>query len=835
MHRTRGRAQLSRGAVTTTDPGVPSREASALVERMTLEEKAALASGHTLWTTHPVKRLGVSPVVVADGPHGVRRPAGGNEANGLADAHPATCFPTASALAASWDIDLVEEVGRAVGIEARALGVDVVLGPGANLKRSPLCGRNFEYFSEDPFLSGRMAAAHITGVQSAGAGTSLKHFVANNQEHRRMTIDAVIDERTLRELYLAGFEHAVKATQPWTMMCAYNRVNGTYLSDHHRLLSDVLRDEWGFTGLVVTDWGAMNDRIAAIEAGCDLEMPGPVQGAPQRLVEAVANGDLDVAALDTVAGRVTALALRAATARGSEVEADLDAHHLLARRAAGQVAVLLQNDGEVLPIDREGDTTVALLGGLAETPRFQGTGSSRINPTQVEDLKNELSVLLDPDRVRFAAGYDDPDVIDDPLIAAAVDAARQADVAVIVVGLPDGYENEGNDRTHLALPPAHNALVAAVSAVHDRVVVVLVNGAPVEMPWVEDVQAILEGYLGGQAAGGGLADVLTGVIAPGGRLAETFPWGLNDVPSTNHFPGGPATVEYREGLYVGYRFFETADVPVLFPFGHGLGYGPVSWGEVSTDETAMTDTDLQAGATVTVRVDVTNDGDRPTTEVVQVYVRDVEAAVYRPDRELKGFTKVTLDPGQTVPVEVTLDRRAFAWWDTESAGWLVETGTFEVLVGASSRDIRGQASIDISGTDVALRPVAKVYADPPTWLHVDRDSFQALLGRRIPPNLPTERPFDLNTPLGAIATVPQGKVLLAGIERRVRAAFGDDPATQPLIQSMLQEAPIRSLAMHGLSLDQTDTVLALLNGDWGTGARKLYSRLMSALAPGDSR
>lgn len=820
---------MSTSPSSATLPSEVVARARELVGQMTVREKAELASGNTPWSTVPIERLGIPEVVVADGPHGVRRPTGGNESTGLAGAAPATCFPTASGLAATWDLDLVGQVGTAIAREARALGVDVVLGPGANLKRSPLCGRNFEYFSEDPFLTGRMAAALIDGIQSAGVGTSLKHFAANNQEFRRMTIDAVIDERTLHELYLAGFEHAVTATQPWTIMCAYNRVNGTYLSNHRHLLTEVLRDQWGFTGLVMTDWGAMNDRVAAVEAGCDLEMPGPVKGASDRLVAAVEDGDLALDALDAVATRVTTLALRAAPNRDPNASADLHEHHLLARRAAARACVVLRNEAAVLPIDRAGGTTIALLGEFAATPRFQGTGSSRINPTRVDDLRTELTSALGTSRVTFARGYDDPAVVDDTLVAKAVAVARGADVAVVVVGLPDLYENEGNDRAGLGLPRAHNALVAAVAAAHDRVVVVVVSGAPVEMPWVDEVEAILHGYLGGQAAGGGMADVLTGVRPASGRLAETFPRGLTDVSSSNRFPGGPTTVEYREGVYVGYRFHETVAGPVLFPFGHGLGYAPVSWGAAEVDRTTIDDDALRTGDVVTVTVPVTNDGDRPTVEVVQAYVRDVEAAVHRPDRELKGFAQVELAPGETATATITLDRRAFAWWDVASGDWVVEGGTFEVLVAASARDVRDTVVVEVDGADMATREVPAVYARPPVWLDVDREAFRAVLGRPLPDNDPHDRPFDATTPLGAVAEIPQGKLLLAGLERGLRAQFDDDPAAEPLIQSMLTEAPIRSLVMSGMSLDQLDSLLALLNGEWGAGARGLYDQVTSAL------
>ncbi|MBY5161455.1 glycoside hydrolase family 3 C-terminal domain-containing protein [Nitriliruptoria bacterium AS10] len=794
--------------------------------RLTLEEKASLCQGSGPWHTRGIDRVDLPATQVNDGPHGVRVPSEG-DAIGLVNSRPATCFPTASTMATTWDPDLLAQVGRAIGDEARALGTDVVLGPGANIKRSPLCGRNFEYFSEDPFLSGHLAAGLVAGIQSIGVGTSLKHFVANNQEHRRMTIDAVVDERTLREIYLAGFEHVVRTQQPWTIMCAYNRINGTYASDHHELLTSVLRDEWGFDGLVMTDWGAMNDRVAAVEAGCDLEMPGPVEGAADVLVAAVSNGRLDEAALDVVATRVVALALRAQPARDPNAAADLMINHQLARRVAARSCVLLRNDDDALPV-RDGER-VALLGLLAEKPRFQGTGSSRINPTRVEDLRTELTAELGDDRVVFARGYESPEELDEELLANAVAAASECDVAIVVVGLPDAYENEGDDRAHLRLPRTHDELVAAVAAAHDRVVVVVVNGAPVEMPWARDVEAILDAYLGGQAAGGGIADVLTGTVSPGGRLAETFPRRLEDVPSTSQFPGGPSIVEYREGVYVGYRFHDTVDADVLFPFGHGLGYEPVDWGEATLDVDTVSDADLSDGATVTVTVPVTNQGEGPTSEVVQVYVRDLEAAVHRPDRELKGFARVDLDPGQTAEVAIELDRRAFAWWDVEEHRWVVETGEVEVLVAASSRDVRSTLSLHVEGDRLTRRDVPRVYADPPAWLAVDRVSFETVLGRTVPPNDGFGKPFTRNTPLGALRKVVQGRLLLAGLERGLRRQYGDTPEVAPLVRAMLVEAPVRSLTQSGLSLEQVDTLLDLLNGQWGLGARRAYDQVTAAL------
>jgi len=801
-----------------------------LVRQLTLQEKASLCSGSDFWTTQGIERVGIPAVTVTDGPHGVRLQAGQTDHLGLNDSVPATCFPTASALAATWDPELIGAVGRAIADECLEFGVGVLLGPGANLKRSPLCGRNFEYLSEDPWLTGRLAAAFVDGVQSRGVGTSLKHLAANNQESRRMTIDVVADERSLRELELAGFEQAVRRSQPWTVMCSYNRLNGTYACEHEWLLTDLLKGEWGHTGIVVTDWGAMNERVPALVAGCELQMPG-IDDAPDRaIVAAVTDGHLDVEVLNAAAVRLVALALRAEEGRRPDATFDRDEHHALARKVAGEAAVLCRNVDDALPIGD--DDRVALLGAFAQAPRYQGTGSSRIEPTRIDTLHQELAALIGAERVSDAPGYDHPTERDERLIAAALDAASQADVAVVCVGLPDGHENEGDDRSHLRLPPTHDALVAAVAAVHDRVVVVLSNGAPVEMPWVDDVEAIVEGYLGGQAGGGGLADVLTGAVNPSGRLAETFPRHLDDVPSTRTFPGGPSTVEYREGLYVGYRFHDTVDGDVLFPFGHGLSYTSFAFGEptLDRDEVAVDDLD---DAEVTVTVPVSNTGARAGRAVVQVYVRDVEAAVHRPDRELKAFTKVGLDPGATMYVKLPLDRRAFAYWHPDLRTWTVEPGRFEVLVGASSRDLRGTATLEVTGRSLLPeRDEPPVYRRPTRYLDVDAASFAALLGRPLPANPGFERPYTRNTPIGVTATSPQGRALTWAVERRLRQQFGDDPANEALVRSMVDEAPLRTLLMGGIAEEELDSLIDLVNGRWALGSERLLRSLWERRGPG---
>ncbi|TVR35760.1 MAG: glycosyl hydrolase [Nitriliruptor sp.] len=794
-----------------------------LVRQLTLEEKASLCSGSDFWTTQAVERIGIPAVTVTDGPHGVRLQAGRTDHLGLNDPVPATCFPTASALAATWDPDLIGEVGRAIADECLEFGVGVLLGPGANLKRSPLCGRNFEYFSEDPWLTGRLAAAFIDGVQTRGIGTSLKHLAANNQEFRRMTIDVIADERSLRELEFAGFEAAVRESQPWTVMCSYNRLNGTDACEHGWLLTDLLKGEWGHTGIVVTDWGAMNERVPALAAGCDLQMPAVDGATDAQIVAAVGDGDLDVEVLDAAAVRLVTLALQAEAARRPDATFDRDAHHALARKVAGEAAVLCRNVDDALPIGE--DDHVALLGAFAQTPRYQGTGSSRIEPTRLDTLRHELATLVGEDRVSYTPGYDHPTHRDDDLITVAVDAASQADVAVVCVGLPDGDENEGDDRDHLRLPPTHDALVAAVAAAHDRVVVVLSNGAPVEMRWIDDVEAVVEGYLGGQAGAGGLADVLTGAVNPSGHLAETFPRHLDDVPSTRNFPGGPSTVEYREGLYVGYRFHDTVDGDVLFPFGHGLSYTSFAFGEptLDRDEVAVDDLD---DAEVTVTVPVSNTGTRSGRAVVQLYVRDIEAAVHRPDRELKAFAKVGIDPGSTTYVKLPLDRRSFAYWHPDLRAWTVEPGRFEVLVGASSRDLRGSASLEVTGRSLLPeRDEPVVYQRPTRYLDVDAASFEALLGRPLPDNPGFERPYTRNTPIGATATSPQGKALVWAVERRLRQQFADDPANEALVRSMVDHAPLRTLLMGGVTEEELDSLVDLVNGRWALGSERLLRSL----------
>lgn len=542
------------------------KDVEAIIAQMTLEEKASLCSGQDFWTLKGIERLQLPSIMVTDGPHGLRKQAGDSDHIGLNESVPATCFPTASALASTWNRELIYQVGQALAEECKQEKVGVILGPGANIKRSPLCGRNFEYFSEDPYLTGEIAKSHVLGVQSQGIGTSLKHFVANNQETRRMTIDTIVDQRALREIYLAGFEIAVKEAQPWTVMSAYNRLNGIFCSEHHTLLTKILKEEWGHAGLVVTDWGANNERVDGLVAGLELEMPGSNGLNDAKIVEAVQEGVLNEAVLDQAVARLLTLIFKAESTLADEFQYDREAHHALARKVAAEGAILLKNEEKILPL--KPSAKVAVIGEFAKTPRYQGNGSSLMNPWSIDNAYDELIKLVEGSQILYAPGYRlKGDAVDRQLIQEACSIAEAADIVLIFAGLPDIYETEGLDRDHMKLPESHDALIKEVTKVNSNIVVVLSNGSPVEMPWASEVKAILEGYLGGQAGAAAIADILFGQINPSGKLAETFPLRLEDTLSNDYFPGGPKTVEYRESIYVGYRYYDSANKEVLYPFG----------------------------------------------------------------------------------------------------------------------------------------------------------------------------------------------------------------------------------------------------------------------------
>ncbi|MDM5336427.1 glycoside hydrolase family 3 C-terminal domain-containing protein [Fictibacillus enclensis] len=664
-----------------------------LVLQMTLEEKAGLCSGKDFWNTNGIERLGIPSVMVTDGPHGLRKQKMGADHLGLFDSVPATCFPSAAGMASSWNRALINKVGIALGKECQAEDIAVLLGPGANIKRSPLCGRNFEYFSEDPYLSSEIAANHINGVQSQGVGTSLKHFAANNQEHRRMSTDAIIDERTLREIYLASFEGAVKQSKPWTIMCSYNKVNGKFASENNYLLNEILKEEWGFEGFVVSDWGAVNERDIALENGLELEMPASKGIGEKKVIEAVQSGRLSEEKLDAAVERILRIILKAVEEKKENTTYDQEAHHQLARETARESMVLLKNQDRILPLRKEGN--IAVIGEFAKVPRFQGGGSSHIKPTKLENILEEIEKTAGSrTNVTYAQGfYRDKDIIDKALIEEAKDAALKAETVILFAGLPDRYESEGYDRMHLHIPENQQQLIEAVAKVNQNIVVVLSNGAPIEMPWLEKVKGLLEGYLGGQALGGAIADILFGDANPSGKLAETFPKHLADNPSYFYFPGDGDKVEYREGVFVGYRYYDTKNVEPLFPFGYGLSYTTFEYNHLSVSKKTLKDFD-----TLTVTITIKNTGVMAGKEVVQLYIRDVESSISRPHKELKGFEKLELQPGEEKTVTFTLNKRSFAYYNTDLKDWHVESGEFEILIGRSSKDIVLTEKVQIEST-----------------------------------------------------------------------------------------------------------------------------------------
>ncbi len=695
-----------------------------IIGQMTLEEKAALCSGASAWTTTPVERLGVPELFVADGPHGVRRVPDIHAV--AAQSLPATCFPTASLLASTWDEALLHTMGQALAEEAIALGVNLLLGPGVNMKRTPLCGRNFEYFSEDPYQAGELAAALVEGIQSQGVGTSLKHFAANNQETERFRIDAVVDERTLRELYLPAFERVVKRAQPWSVMCAYNKINGTYCSEHHTLLTAILKEEWGYAGMVVSDWGAVHDRVKALQGGLDLEMPGPKPRRTAAVVDAVRAGTLDAAVLDEAVRRILKIVYRGAESpTGGSFDAA--AHHALARSVAAEGMVLLKNDG-VLPLRNV--RRIAVIGRAAKEPHFQGGGSSHINPTQVDSPFEALQELAGAARITYSEGYPVDDSMQQPLIDAAVAAAQAAEVALLYIALPTYKESEGYDRADIDLTAQQVALIQAVSAAQPRCVVILNNGSAVAMDaWIDGVAAVLEAWMMGQAGGGAIADLLFGVVNPSGKLAESFPLKLVDTPAYINFPGDAGQVNYGEGLFIGYRYYDARQAPVLFPFGHGLSYTTFAYSNPAVSAAAFRDVDG-----VTVSVDVTNTGDVAGKEVVQLYVHDCQAKLVRPVKELKGFAKVELEPGETKRVEIDLDFRAFAYYHPGYRQWITEDGDFDLLIGASAADMRATLTVTLQST-LALpclldkESTVQEWLDDPRGRAVVEPTFQLMMAQ----------------------------------------------------------------------------------------------------------
>ncbi len=749
-----------------------------LVSKMTLEEKAGLCSGLDFWHTKPVERLGVPAVMVSDGPHGLRKQDEEADHLGINDSIKAVCMPAACATAASFDRELIGHMGEAIGDSCQHEKLSVVLGPAVNIKRSPLCGRNFEYFSEDPYLAGEMSASYINGVQSRNVGTSIKHFAANNQEHRRMSSSSNVDERTLREIYFPAFEISVKKAQPWTVMCSYNRLNGTYASEHPWLLTDVLRGEWGFEGYVMSDWGAVSDRVAGVAAGLDLEMPASGGINDKKIVEAVRAGKLDETLVDQAVERILTINYRYLDNAKPETPWDQEADHQLSAQIAAECMVLLKNEG-VLPLRKEDE--IAFIGEFAKKPRFQGGGSSHINCFKTTSAMEAVDGL----KVTYAQGYSvEKDEATDEMIAEAVAAAKAAKVAVVFAGLPDAYESEGYDRTHMAMPVCQNKLIEAVAEANANTVVVLHNGSPVEMPWIDKVKGVLEAYLGGQAVGQAVVKVLFGDVNPSGHLPETFPVKLSDNPSYLYYGGEGNEADYREGIFVGYRYYDKKDMDVLFPFGYGLSYTTFACSDLRLSASEITDQE-----TLTATVTVKNTGACAGKTVVQLYVGDKDSTVLRPVRELKGFEKVELAPGESKDVSFVLDKRSFAYWNTELGDWHVETGEFTVEVGQSSRDIEVCGTVTVNST-VALK---KHYTMDSIYMDILADPKAAEV---VKPMLEEMK-----------------KAFSSGSEDTTDAA--KEAVSEEMNMAMIKYMPLRGAMSFGggITQEQMDAMLAEMNRD----------------------
>ncbi|MDO4847766.1 MAG: glycoside hydrolase family 3 C-terminal domain-containing protein [Clostridiaceae bacterium] len=791
-----------------------------LIAKMTLEEKASMCDGLDYWHSQPVDRLGIRSVSLNDGPHGIRKKGDPDAAKkgetDLLKGVPAICFPTASATACSWDVDLIRTMGEALGDECRKEKVSVLLGPGTNIKRSPLCGRNFEYFSEDPELAGEMAAAFINGVQSKGIGTSLKHYAANNQETRRMTVNTVVDERTLREIYLRPFEIAVRKAQPWTIMNAYNRLNGYYCAENKWLLTDVLRKDFGYENLVVTDWGAENERVPGLIAGQEIEMPTSSGDGTKLIVEAVKDGTLDEAVLDHAVDLILDMVDKSVATLG-EYTYDPAEHHALARKIASQCMVLLKNEDNILPLKK--DAKIAVIGEMAKKPRYQGAGSSLINPIQLDcayDTLKEMGVDFS-----YAPGFvtdkkKKKKVSEDALVEEAVNTAKDAEAVLMFIGLTDEYETEGSDRKHINLPPLHNRLVEEVLKVNKNVIVVLSGGAAVDMPWADDVKAILNGFLTGQASGSAACDVLFGDVNPSGKLSETYPYALEDNSSYKYFPGTSVSVEYREGVYVGYRYYDSAKKDVRFPFGFGLSYTTFEYSDLKLSADSIKDSD-----TLTVSFKIKNTGTVDGAEAAQLYVSDVESTIYRPVKELKGFKKVFLKAGEEKEVSIDLDKRAFAFYNVDAHDWQVETGEFKILVGASSRDIRLEASVNVESTSSYAIPNYSTLA--PAYYTADvnnvtDEQFRTVLGHEIPP---TER--DKSKPLTILNTIEDAADGKWGgrLNRMLKKMLGEDN----LASAVALQLPIKnfiSMSFGIFSPRMAEGLLVILNEDkFGKGMRMI--------------
>ncbi len=799
------------------------KDIAALVAELTLEEKAALCSGISSWETTPVKRKDIPSVFMADGPHGVRREQKQTSfGNVFMPAMPATCFPPAVTLASSWDTDLVREVGVALGEEALDHKVQILLGPGVNIKRSPLCGRNFEYFSEDPYLAGELAVAYIDGVQSTGVGTSLKHYAVNSQEFRRMTSSSELDERAMREIYLPAFETAVKRAHPYTVMCSYNRVNGTYAAENKHLLDDILRKEWGFDGIVVSDWGAVADRVEGIRAGMNLQMPSADGITDEWIVEAVKKGELDEKRLDEIVSELLSVVFKCAeNAKAKEgYKADFAAHRKLARKAAAHGSVLLKNDGGILPLDKNAD--IAVIGALAKNLRTQGSGSSRLNPIKETSFTDYLDEI--GKKYVYAEGYDCiTDDTDDAKICAAGEAVKGKDAVLLFIGLTDAFESEAFDRKHLSVPESHLKVLEEVARYNSNVIVVLTGGSPSTMPYLDKVKAVLNVYLTGEAGGEATYDVLFGDVNPSGKLAETFPLALSDNPMHEFYEKENA--EYRESIYVGYRYYDSAHKEVLFPFGYGLSYTEFEYSDLKIGAEKIDEND-----SLKVSFSIKNVGKVKGAEVAQLYVKDTESTLFVAEKALKGFAKVELEPGESKSVTLTLDRRSFAYYNVLAKDWRVEAGEFEILVGASSRDIRLEGKVNVSAEECVVpdyRVSAPAYYDVASVERYPEKDFEVLLGRKAEKFVQPKRgEYTMLTCMGQLNHGVMARLVkYLGHKYSVALLPKDTPYSQiKMVRAGALDMPIRNtyaMSSGGVNYTMSSGLLDLVNGRFFRGVFRL--------------
>ncbi|MBQ2759405.1 MAG: glycoside hydrolase family 3 C-terminal domain-containing protein [Clostridia bacterium] len=800
---------------------------------MTLEQKAAFVSGLDYWHTQGSADLGLPSINITDGPHGLRKKNENKKASdgiGLGNSVPATCFPPASATACSWDPELIRLAGEALGEECLKEKVSVVLGPGMNIKRAPTCGRNFEYFSEDPLLAGKMAAGLVKGVQSKGIGTSLKHYACNSQEAYRMIVDEVVDERALREIYLAAFEIAVKEASPWTVMNSYNRINGEYASQNEYLQKKVLRDEWGFDGLIVTDWGSSVDRIPGLNFGTDLEMPSSGGYNTKKIIDAVNNGELSEDVLNERADTVIDLIIKSKPALDKGCDFSFDDHHAVARKVAEGSMVLLKNDDGILPLKQ--GAKVAVIGELAAAPRFQGAGSSVINPTRLDNALEELKKLgVD---VTYAKGYEkSKNEINDALFTEAKNAAKNADIALVFVGLTEEFEGEGYDRMNIEMPSSHNELVSEIAKVNPNTAVVLAGGSVINLPWINEVKALLDSRLGGQATGSAVANILTGKVNPSGKTSETYPLSYEENPTFGNYPGGPVTSEHRESIYIGYRYYDKAKKEVLFPFGYGLSYTKFEYSDISVSAENITDADE-----LTVKFKVKNIGDVDGAEVTQLYVGDIESTIYRAVKDLRAFEKVFLKAGEEKEVTFTLSKRDFAFFNVYSGEYQVESGEFAVLVGASSRDIKLMKMVNVTSSDTTVIPDYR--ASAPAYYTADKDGmtgaqFEAVLGRALPSaKRDTSKPIDIYCCLDDARHTKWGGRICRLIEGLMAKMGSDANGDGKMIAAMATQIPIRNfiaMSMGVFSVGMADGLLMILNDDKSSfiGLMKILGRIIPAI------